>query len=195
MKSDEHEPGPKLRNAEVARVQHPPIDAIAQGAQARRQPPPVRLEASRREARNVFQEDGLGADLRDQADRRREEIAVVGVAQLLAGHGEGRTGDASREHVGVHGAERVRLADVGFDDGPLGAIAAKRGARVGIVLGEAHGPKPRGLETQGHPAGAGAHFEYRRRRQAARSGQRTLREKFPCTPRRWTAPSAARWKT
>src|SRR5690606_8713522 len=80
---DEDEPGPKLRDAELAGVQQLPVSVVAHVVERVQDGLPVRSEAYGGEALDVLQHDGGRACLTNEPDGFREQVALVVGAELL----------------------------------------------------------------------------------------------------------------
>ena len=96
---DKHDAGAKLRNAIIRSVQQPPIRLVAKLGDLAGNIMAVIIKDGIENAAHVLDHNSARADLVNQAECRREHIALIGLAKLLAGFGEGRAGQAAGQKI------------------------------------------------------------------------------------------------
>ena len=120
---DDHA-GAELRDAEVRGVQKTPISHVSELDQLLLQGLPVVDEDRIKETAHVLEHDRLGADLIDQAQSFREQVALVVLAELLACHGERRARDAACKELHTGEGLAVKGAQIPLADVPGRAVEA-----------------------------------------------------------------------
>ncbi len=116
---DQDEPRPQLRHAVLARVDQLPPGPEPESGQLREHLRAIAVEPCCGQSADVLQQHGSRAYLRDQPQRLREQVALVGVTELPARDRERRAGHAPCEQVGAAEAAPVDVGNVVFDDLPV----------------------------------------------------------------------------
>src|SRR5215470_4200906 len=104
----------------LARLDDPPPGAVPEPAEPRRDLRPVAVEATCGQSWHVLKQHAPRTDLADQPQGLRKEIAVIGGAELTAGHRERRTRHSAGQQVDAAELGPVELGHVTLDDLPSG---------------------------------------------------------------------------
>ena len=121
---------------------------VAQGAQPFHDQLAVIAEARVQQAADIFDHHRLGLHFLDDAECRREKIALVRLAALFAGDGEGRARQAGRDEVHAPVRLSVERGDVALNDIPFRPVMAQRAAGIGVDLDQRGVLEPGLLQAQ-----------------------------------------------
>ena len=119
---------------------------------------PVFLEHRREKAADVLDHYGLGLNLVDQTQSCREQVALVILAQLLAGHRKGRTRQTPSEQVHAFERPSIEGVHVGRSDIPQRPIERERLGAIGINFDQRFVLKSSLLQTERLTASTSAEF-------------------------------------
>ena len=157
---DQDEPGPQLRDAELAGVQHLPVRLVAKVVQLTEDLLAVAGEPRLGEPRDVLQHHCGRLTLPDKAQRLREQVTLVVSAELLARHRERRARNAAGKEVNTVVGAAIELVNVPFDDLPhMLPVQAQCLASIRVNLDSRGMGESCVLQSQGLTAGSGADFQ------------------------------------
>ena len=119
-------------------------------------------EGGTQEAAHVLDHHGTRCQRLHQIERRREQIALVALAELLARGRERRARQAARQQIDAGEGRQIaagEFAKVLLEHKPAGPVPAQRRAAIGVDFDRAQVVEPRTLEAQGLAARTGTQLQ------------------------------------